>query len=74
MPRQPDTTQIVIANIEYHKALNGIKDRELYERAHIAKSTYWERMGRKGQRTFDIYELDRIAGVFKVPVADLVAR
>ena len=74
MPRQPDTVQTAIAQIEYHKTLNGLKDRDLYERAKIPKSTYWERMGRKGQRTFDLYELGRIAGVLKVTVADLVTR
>lgn len=74
MPRQPDTTQIVIANIEYHKSLNGINDKELCTRALIVPATYSRKMRRVSNRAFDLDELSRIARVLKVTVADLVAR
>lgn len=71
MGRQPDATQIVIANIEYHKALNRMSDKELYTRAGIKRSTYWDRVSRRS-RPFDLDELGRIARVLKTTVADLV--
>lgn len=72
MPRQPDTTQIVIANIAYYQALNGVNDKELCSRAQLAPSTYSRKMRRVSNRAFDLDELGRIARVLKTTVADLV--
>lgn len=72
MSRQPDIIQQVIANIEYYRVLNGFTPRDLYGRAQFPKSTYYDRMSRRKQSTFDLHELSKIARALKVTVADLV--